>query len=203
MTPSRRFQLEYALDGVGAGGVRQVELWGTTDGGQTWSAWQQDPDRQSPVEVEVNQDGLYGFHVVIVANNGLAGPAPRNGEAADVWVAVDSTPPQLRLTSAIYGHGDRTGQLEIRWLAEDRWLAERPVTLMYSDRPDGPWTTIAAGGPTSGQFYWQVEPRVPRQVYLRIEVQGRVGNASHDQVTEPVSLHGLVPSARIRSIRPM
>jgi hypothetical protein len=76
MTQSRRFQLDYDIESLGPDVVSEVQLWGTEDGGQTWGKWNIDHDRQSPFDVQVNEEGLYGFRVVIIANNGLAGEVP-------------------------------------------------------------------------------------------------------------------------------
>jgi len=203
MTSSKRFQLEYEVDAMGANGVREVELWGTSDDGRTWTVWQTDPDRESPMEVEVQNDGVYGFRIVIVGNNGLAGPAPRNGDLADLWVGVDATAPAVSFAAATYGQGEHAGQLDIRWSAQDAWFGERPMTLLFSDRPDGPWTTIAAGLPNTGQYYWPIDPRIPDDIYLRVEARDEAGNLASDQLRDTISISGLTPRAHIRGIRPL
>ena len=203
MTRSKRFQLDYEVDAVAANGVREVELWGTSDDGRSWTIWQSDADRQSPLDIEVQNDGVYGFRIVIVGNNGLAGTAPRNGDLADLWVGVDTTPPQIDFTAATYGQGEFAGHLEIRWTAKDSWLGERPVTLLFSSQPGGPWTTIAAGLPNSGLYYWPIDPRIPEQVYLRLEIRDEAGNLAFEQFRDPISISGLTPKARIRAVRPL
>ncbi|MCO6457335.1 MAG: hypothetical protein J5I93_18710, partial [Pirellulaceae bacterium] len=203
LTNSRRFGLEYDVDAVGPQGVASVELWTTTDGGQTWSLWGQDADRVSPFDVEVDAEGIYGFRVVIVGNSGLAGRAPRSGDLADIWVAVDATAPQGRLTSASYGQGAEAGHLLIQWEADDDWLAPRPITLLFSDQLDGPWTTLASGLPNDGRYAWKADPRVPRKIYLRMEVRDEAGNVGTYQLSDPISADGLTPRGRIRGIRPL
>ena len=202
LTSSRRFSLEYDVESVGPEGVAEVELWGTSDGGRTWMKWGSDPDRQSPFDVEVNSEAIYGFRVVIVGKNGLATTAPQNGDAADIWVGVDLTRPQVRLVSAAYGKGSSAGKLDIRWEADDPNLSSRPVTLSIADRPDGQFTPIAAGLPNSGQYLWSFDPRSPRQIYLRLEVRDEAGNAAIDQLTEPILVEGLQPKGRIKGFAP-
>jgi hypothetical protein len=202
MTRAREFRLDYQVESEGPSGIRKIELWGTADGGNTWSLWQLDEDQTSPVEVKVDNEGVYGFRVVVVANNGLAGTAPRNGDAADLWVGVDSSVPEARITTAAYGNDSHFGQLDIRWDAGDSWLAETPITLLYSDQPNGPWTTIRSGLPNSGQHFWPIEPRIPDRIYLRIEVRDRAGNVGSHQLDQPVLLSGLFPKARIQGLAP-
>jgi hypothetical protein len=202
MTNSARFELDYDVDSVGPNGIADVELWATEDGGASWKLWHSDDDRQSPLVVDVPREGIYGFRVVVVGNNGLSGRKPVNGDLADLWVGVDTTQPSVRLTSAIYGEGRFAGQLDIRWEAKDAWFPARPVTLLFSEHADGPWSTIASGIPNTGQYFWPVEARIPEKIYLRIEVRDEAGNVGAYQVTEPVNTSGLVPQAHIRGLRP-
>jgi len=198
LTASRRFSLEYDVETVGPEGLADVELWGTSDGGKTWARWGSDPDKQSPMDVEVNGEALYGFKVVIVGKSGLASNAPQAGDAADIWVGIDLTRPKARLVSAAYGQGNAAGKLDIRWEAADANLTSRPVTISISDEPGGAFTPIAAGLPNSGQYYWDFDPRSPRLIYLRLEVRDEAGNVAVDQLTEPIKIEGLQPKGRIR-----
>ena len=198
LTSSRRFSLEYDVESVGPEGIAEVELWGTSDGGRTWVKWGSDPDRQSPLDVEVSGEATYGFRIVIVGKSGLASNAPRDGDAADIWIGIDTTRPQARLLSAAYGQGEAAGKLDIRWEASDANLSERPVTLLMGDSPDGTFSPIASGLPNSGQYYWQFDPRSPRLIYLRLEARDDAGNVTIDQLQEPIKVEGLQPKGRIR-----
>jgi hypothetical protein len=202
LTNSRRFSLDYDVQTVGPEGVAAVELWGSSDGGRTWIKWGADPDRTSPFDVEVGHEAVYGFRVVIVGKNGLATSTPQPGDDADIWVATDMTRPKAGLTSASYGQGEAAGKLDIRWEAADTNLGMRPVTLSISDRPDGPFTPIASGLPNTGQYYWEFDPRSPRQIYLRLEVADDAGNIAIDQLRESIKVEGLEPKGRIRNFSP-
>ncbi len=203
MSNARKFNLEYDVSAVGPLGVAKVELWLTRDAGQNWQAWAEDPDRQSPMEVSLADEGVYGFRVVVTGRNGHTGPIPSAGEMADVWIGIDTTPPLTRLTAAKYGAGKQAGQLDIRWEADDVMLASRPVTLLFSESPNGPWTIIATGLPNTGSYNWPVDPRTPRQIYLRIETRDEAGNLGIDQLREPITLEGLQPKARVKGIQPV
>jgi hypothetical protein len=203
MTNSLHFQLDYELDSVGPEGVDEVQLWGSTDFGQSWIRWSLDEDLRSPLDVKVQREGIYGFRVVIVGRNGLATPAPHTGDLADIWVGVDTTRPAARITSAIYGEGVHAGELDIRWEVIDESLGDRAITLLFSEQASGPWTTIAAGLPNTKQYFWSVDPNTPRKLYLRLEVRDEAGNTTQHQLVEPISTTGLVPKAFIRSVRPV
>lgn len=202
LTNSRRFSLDYDVESVGPEGIAEVELWGTSDGGRTWLKWGNDPDRTSPMDVEVSSEATYGFRVVVVGKNGLEGNKPAAGDDADIWVTIDATPPDARLTAAAYGSGAAAGKLDIRWDAADAHLGQRPVTLLYGDRPDGKFTVIAAGLENTGQYLWKFDPRSPRKIYLRLEVRDDAGNIAADQLSDPINVEGLIPKGRIRSLTP-
>ena len=201
-TKSRRFQLEYDMEAVGAGHVKEVQLWITADGGRHWALWGKDPDRQSPLEVGVDRDGVYGFRMVIVGDNGLATPKPSPGDVADIWVAVDTAPPVVRLTGARYGRDHQSGHLLITWEAEDQYLPATPIDLAYSSSRQGPWHVIAAGIPNSGEYAWRPGAAMPREVFLKIVVKDEAGNTAEAEHPVPVDLSGLAPRARIRRIVP-
>ena len=202
LTNTKRFTLDYDVESVGPEGIAEVELWGTTDGGQTWLKWGVDPDRTSPMDVEVASEATYGFRIVILGKNGLEGNKPASGDDADIWVSIDTTQPAARITAAGYGTGENAGRLDIRWEASDANLSPRPITLLYSDQRDGKYSIVAAGLENSGQYVWQFDPRSPRNIYLRLEVRDEAGNVSTDQLTDAISIEGLIPKGRIRSLTP-
>ncbi len=65
MVNSRSFDLEYDVEGVGPSGIARVELWGTRDGGRSWSSYGIDNDNRSPIRANVDGEGLYGFRIVV------------------------------------------------------------------------------------------------------------------------------------------
>jgi hypothetical protein len=203
MTRARRFNLEYDVEGIGPSGIARVELWATRNGGRLWERWGLDDDRASPIPVDVQGEGIYGFCIVVCSGNGLAGQPPKSGDPAEVWIGVDETAPRAEITSAQYGAGQQVGVLSIFWKAQDKVLDARPVTLLFSDHPDGPWTSIAAGLPNDGRYDWQIDQRVPANIYLRLEVRDEAGNVGVHQLARPIANDGLIPRGRIRSMQPV
>ena len=198
LTRDRQFRLSYDLDSVGQQGVAKVQLWLTEDGGASWLPSTEDPDCESPIAVELPGEGTFGFHLVVTARNGLAGEPPRPNQPADMWITLDQTPPTVRLIDAPLGEGVDYGQLMIRWEADDPNLGKRPVTLQYSDSPNGPWGVLASGLPNSGLYSWTIVPSLPRLVYLRIEVRDRAGNIAYDLTDRPVDLSSMMPRGTLR-----
>lgn len=201
MTDSRRFQLEYDVDSIGPSGLAEVQLWATADAGHTWRLWGTDEDLQSPFDVSVERDGIFGFHVVVVGQNGMSGRRPRSGDPADIWIGVDTTAPAAKLTGATYGEGASAGKLLIQWEASDQYPGPRPISLSYSELPDGPWSTIVSALPNTGEFAWPAGPDLPSDVYLKLEVRDQAGNTTTTQTGAPVRIDGLAPKARIRGIQ--
>src|SRR5262249_6797020 len=66
--------LAYQIDQPGPNGVGRVEVWMTRDKGQTWQFLCLDPDRSSPVEIDLPGDGLYGLSLAV--GNGAAAATP-------------------------------------------------------------------------------------------------------------------------------
>lgn len=198
---SQKFSLDYELEAVGSSGLDAVELWGTVDQGRTWVHWGVDPDNASPFDIETEDDGLFGFRIVVQGRNGLRSPRPLPGESPDILVGVDRSVPQTQITNVRYGVGDRVGSLVIQYDCDDNNLSERPIALSFSDTPDGPWTTIAAGLRNDGDYVWPADPQLPRQIFLRIDVTDQAGNVGTHIVDRPIDSQGLAPRARIRSFR--
>jgi hypothetical protein len=201
MVSSKSFDMDYEVDSVGPSGIAKVELWGTRDGGRTWTSYGVDNDNRSPIRVNVDGEGLYGFRIAVQSGSGLGGLPPRSGDVPEVWVGVDLTKPMVRLTSTQAGEGPHAGELLIRWEASDAALAARPISLYFSDKPGGPWSIIAAGLENSGQYAWQPDNRVPQRIYLRIEARDEAGNTAIFDAPDAVPLERIQPEGRIRGVR--
>lgn len=198
---SHQFSLDYEIEAIGGRGVEAIELYGTTDGGQSWKKWGDDPDKLSPFDIETNGEGIFGFQIVVVATNGLSSPRPLPGDAPDIVVVVDETLPEVGISGAKYGTSDRAGSLVIAYHCEDQYLVSRPITLSFSDSVSGPWTTIAAGLRNTGDYVWPADPQLPRQIYLRIDALDQASNVGSYVLEEPIDTQGLAPRARIRAFR--
>ncbi|WP_236695908.1 hypothetical protein [Rhodopirellula islandica] len=198
---SNRFSLDFEIEAIGGRGVEAIELYGTIDGGLNWKRWGTDPDKASPFDIETNGEGIFGFQIVVVAANGLTSPRPLSGDAPDIVVVVDQTEPEVSINGARYGEADRAGSLVIAYRCQDQYLMSRPITLSFSDTPEGPWTTIAAGLRNLGDYVWPADPQLPRQIYLRIDATDQAGNVGSYVLDQPVDTRGLAPRARIRAFR--
>ncbi len=203
MVNSRTFDLEYEVDSVGPSGIGRVELWGTRDAGQTWRRFTVDSDKRSPLRVNVAEEGIYGFRVVVSNGAGFGAKPPAAGDPPDLWIGVDLTKPAARIVSAQQGVGSESGQLIISWRADDKMLAARPISLSFSPTRGGPWTPIAAGLENTGRYAWPIDNRTPPQLFLRLEVRDEAGNVAVHETTVPLTIDQSHPTAHIRSVRPV
>jgi hypothetical protein len=194
---SRTFALEYDLDDVGRWGVTNVELWGTRDGGRTWLRHARDDDHRSPLVVTVDDEGLYGFRIVVESAGALVEP-PRSGDEPELWVAVDLHRPVIELTALERGEGNLADHLILRWQAADDNLEPRPIGLFYSSRPTGPWSAIATNLEDTGVYAWRVERHVPARFYLRLEARDTAGNLAAFQTREPIEFDPSHPGGTLR-----
>ncbi len=202
MVNSRLFELEYEVDSVGPSGIGRVELWGTRDGGKTWRSFVVDNDNRSPLLVNVDEEGIYGFHVVVANGAGLGGKPPTGGDLPDLWVGVDLTKPAARIISARQGVDAEAGHLIISWQADDKMLAARPVALSFGQSRTGPWLPIASGLENAGRYAWPIDNRTPPQFYLRLEVRDEAGNIGAHEMSEPITIDQSRPTIRVREVRP-
>ncbi|KAA1260507.1 hypothetical protein LF1_30470 [Rubripirellula obstinata] len=198
---SERFSLDYVLEAVDARGVEAIELYGSVDEGATWKLWGRDPDRQSPFDIETREEGVFSYRIVVVGRSGLASARPLAGDLPDMVVVVDKQAPEVRISGARYGEGDRIGALVIRYDCIDANLKERPITLAFSENADGPWTTIAGGLRNDGDYVWPADPGLPRAFYLRLDAMDKAGNIGTYTLDKPIDAQGLAPRARIRGFQ--
>lgn len=195
-----KFQIGYKVEDVGPSGLGGVELFVTQDRGRKWWKYGDDPDQQSPFDVEVPQDGEYGFAVRARSGVGLADDPPAPNETPDIVVTVDQTPPTLEMLPVRQGTGSQLKQLQLRWRISDSHPADQPVALFYAASLSGPWETISSWKADTGEHVWTVTPGVPSQVYFRIIARDAAGNLTQEQTPRPVIVDLSRPSARIVDI---
>lgn len=200
---SQTFSLDYSVEALGGNALSEVELWGSEDNGRTWEKWGSDPDRVSPFDVKVGNDGLFGFRMVLVGAGGTVLGHPKPGEDADAWIRVDTEAPACKITRAIYGVGSEAGMLVIDYTCTDADLADDSLSLSWSPTPEGPWTVAASNMKNTGLYLWKAEAALPSRVYLKLEAVDKSGNTGVHRLELPIDTKGLAPRGRIQGIRPI
>jgi hypothetical protein len=212
------FDLGYEVESRGPSGISRVDLWVTRDDGRTWLKWSQHDGKGTSVRVNLGvpanpqPEGTYGFRVVPVSGAGLSEREPVAGDAAELRVVVDVTPPQLDLFPPV-GDPATTDTLVIQWKATDKNFGDDPITIEWSDRPTGSWQPVALGGdgvqltstqarrlPNTGSYSWRVPAGLPPRVYLRVTARDAAGNVKEIVTRDPILVDLVKPRAKISGI---
>ena len=96
-----------------------------------------------------------------------------------------------------------TDHLILRWRAADNNLEPRPISLFYSSRAAGPWSSVAANLENTGEYALRVERYVPARFYLRVEARDTAGNLAAYQTRDPVEFSAASFAGRLRSAEPV
>ncbi|MBI3411223.1 MAG: hypothetical protein HY040_23050 [Planctomycetes bacterium] len=201
-----RVVLEYELNKVGPSGVGRVELWYTTNDGQSWELCADDPRVEGATSggrhqraIDLPGDGVYGFHLVVKSRAGLGKPPPRAGDPPQIRFEVDTSIPVAQLFPPV-PDAQSPGALLLRWVAKDNNLAETPITLEWAEHKEGPWTPIAANIPNTGRHSWHLPERMPVQAFLRLRVRDLAGNEGVAVTGEPQLIDLSEPEGRLVNV---
>ena len=215
------FDVGYEVESRGPSGISRVDLWVTRDDGRTWMKWSQHDGKGTSVRVNLNvpanaqPEGTYGFRVVPVSGAGLSEREPGAGDAPDLRVVVDVTPPQLELFPPV-GDPASADTLVIQWKASDKNFGEEPILIEWSDKPTGPWQSVALGGDgvqlavatasqprrlaNVGSYSWRVPAGLPPRVYLKVSARDAAGNVKEIITRDPILVDLVKPRAKISGI---
>lgn len=188
LVKSTHVLLDYQIEQAGASGVGKVEIWVTSDQGQSWRRLGEDADRKSPAEIDLPGEGLFGVSLVVTNGRGFGGTPPAPGDTPDWWIEVDATKPMAELVSVRPGVAEEANTLVINWMARDRNFASEPIDLYYAVAREGPWTPIAKGLKNDGRYRWSVPQEVGAQTYIRLIATDKAGNATVCETAQPVPL---------------
>jgi hypothetical protein len=203
---SKRIALNYKIDDKGPSGISAVELWYTQDPqARTWQKYREEDGKtaQPPFVVEVNDEGLYGFTLVVRSGAGLGDRPPQVGDKPQVWVEVDLTKPVVRIENIDVGRGSEAGLLKISWRATDKNLGPTAITLSYAEQAGGSWKPIETNLANTGRYVWKMPPEVPYQFLIRVEAVDRAGNVGGDETPRPVNVDLKQPRGVILEVEPV
>lgn len=190
--------LDYRFDQVGPSGISKVDVYITSDQGQTWQRLCEDADRRSPAEITLPGEGRFGLRLVVTNGNGFGGKAPARGEAPTTVIEVDTTPPHLQLRDI--DPVTKDGCLEIRWTASDKNLGAEPVALYFRARPDQAWTAIGKAFKNDGLVRWEFPRDMGGQFFVKMEVTDQAGNVAKAESPNPVNIDMTEPRATVVGI---
>jgi hypothetical protein len=181
LTNSKRITFRYEVNEADPAAAANLEIWGTTDM-HNWKKYHAVSRPPSSLAVEVKDEGLYAF-TMLARGKDESAKNPPAGEPPQVWVAVDLTKPVVQLIDTEVNVRTRTPTLIVRWNAKDRNFGPQPITLLYAERPEGPWQPIAANLENSGRYEGPLPPRLTDNVYVRVQASDLMGNVGMSQTT--------------------
>jgi hypothetical protein len=201
-------KLDFDVSRFGPSGLGGVDVYVTQDEGANWEKAQGDvaPTLASPPEagrpgpvhgslsLPLPREGVvYGFYLVVKSKAGLGKAPPQRGDLPHIRVERDTKLPDAKL----YGpelDPTNPGCLVMIWQAADKNLTDKPVSLEWAERREGPWDFI--GEPqlaNTGRYSWKVPEHAPAKVYLRLSVRDQAGNVAVAQTNEPILIDLVVP----------
>jgi hypothetical protein len=206
MINAKHFTLSYEVKEVGPSGVSEVDIWYTQDG-NNWQKYRtktctKNPEGKAPYALEINvtDEGLYGFTLVIRSGVGMSDRPPQVGDRPQVWIEVDTTKPEVQLTNIVVGRGVDKGKMTLSWRASDKNLTAKPITLSYSANIEGPWTPIAEKLENTGQYVWAIPADVPYEFFVRGEAVDKAGNAGSAVTQKKIAVDLSQPKAQILNV---
>jgi len=224
LTKSPKFDLNYQLEG-GPSGISKVDLYVSRDDGRTWIRWSTHAGTENPLRVvldtKFNQEieGEYGLKLVPVSGAGLSDAAPGAGTAPELRVQVDTTAPMIKVFQPTADPANRQA-LVLHWEATDKNFGKEPLGIEYSEHPNGPWKSVAAGNDAvvpvaggginavirmanTGNYSW-VPPATLAQpkVYLRFTAWDLAGNKSEVTTPSPILVDLTKPKVKNLTISP-
>jgi hypothetical protein len=197
---TRQISIDYQVTKAGPSGIAKVELWATRNDGQTWEKFADNPNLKPPMVVDLKEEGVYGFRVVVQSKAGRYQPPPTAGSRPEVRVELDVTPPAAQLFRP-EPDPKQNDTLMLSWNATDKNLTPTPITIQWAEDPGKEWQTIVADYPNEGRYPWKLPKDVPYMVYLRLTVKDTAGNVSTAETPNPICIDLTEPEAVIREVR--
>jgi hypothetical protein len=172
------------------------------------------PDKERVIPVgftfEAPKNGLYSFIIVVENHKFTSRPVPKNGEAGEVQVMVDTIKPTVEIVSKeVSRNGDRGAVVDIRWRATDTNIAPVPIKLEYQALKDdqagqgGEWKAIAPDWiDNTGQYTWTAPTGEAHLFKIRVTCKDRAGNEASIVTPEPVNTDLYRPGVDAVDVKP-
>lgn len=201
--------LDFAVEQQGPSGLKKIEIYMTQDDGETWRPWKETYDINPPLQLELPQppfEGTCGFKLVPYSGVLQSVGPPQKGDAPDVRVYVDRTPPKAELFQLGMDSAQQNAVM-IRYRASDANLMPNGVALYWAAQQSGPWNPIQVGlarllpgTPDVQECSWALPANVPNRVFLRLTARDLAGNVGEAITRDPVMVDLHKPIVRVKGI---
>lgn len=205
VTRFTRFNIRYSIRDIIANSVQRVDFYISDDMGGTWRLYGEDPDKISPMTVEVPGEGVYGFVCVVTDRNGNREREPGPRTRPETVIVVDRTPPDAKWIAPKQDILGRGQTVELSWESSDAHLGETPVKIQYAANAVGNhdrnanWVTAQEELPPVGTYRWT--PPDSQRYNLRLIAEDRAGNMAVAYCPATISVDSIPPV--IRSVQPL
>lgn len=174
--------------------LKKVELWVTEDGGNKWLLTKEDSDLEPPVSFTAPKDGLYGFFILLEAENEKR-LAPQKGTKPQFLYILDQKKPEIILDQQKTLTFKAGGEVPLKWTLSDAHLGDNPITIAISSDNNKTWTTIftnAKDAPTSIKAPSQDKT----EFQIKVIAKDLAGNEAI-AISENLTVDGLIPIAKV------
>ncbi len=194
------FNVAYTVEDVGPSGVSSVEMFVTEDDGQHWFRYGNDTDLQSPMQVDVQGEGTFGFAIRVRNGVGFIDPPPQPGDRPEITITVDQTAPVVTMTMPQV-HVNGTASVHLGWNVLDGQT--NGVRLEWAASANGPWVPVFDWQTDRGHFEWPISTNMPHSMYFRLLARDNAGNIGSAQTSQPVLVDLKRPKARVIGVQPV
>ncbi len=194
----RDVELDFEVSKAGLSQIASTELWVTHEGNK-WKKHDSRPGAKSPYQAKLNEDGYYGFRLVLVSETGQRSAEPRMGQVVDFELWLDTLPPKVKIFSpeAIQDASDR---IKIRWQSTDKNPSAEGVKLDYS--VDGEtWIAIHPTPLSGNSFDWTLPKGIAPEVFIKITAKDAAGNVAVATSASKTAVDLVIPEGKITGIR--
>lgn len=188
---TRSIELDYLVE---AGeNLSKVELYYTTDEGETWVLYGVDDDNMPPFKFTAKVDGLHGFKIVAYDKNGNHVDVPDSSTIMETPYFFDTVAPKVSLKSPSLGTIWRVGEMvNIEWFATDNKqdLPKEPVSIYYSMDKGHTWLPLFAKHPNIGSLVKELEvskEMISAELLIKVVVVDFAGNFA-ESISDPVQV---------------
>jgi hypothetical protein len=192
------FNVAYVVEEVGPSGVSSVEMFVTEDDGQHWFRYGHDTDLQSPMQVDVEGEGRFGFAIRVRNGVGFIDSPPQPGDRPEIVVTVDRTAPVVEIKMPQVQVSD-TVSVQLEWNVRES--QHSVVRLEWASSANGPWVPVFDWQADRGHYEWPASPNMSHNIYFRLLARDEAGNIGSAQTAQPVLIDLKRPKARMLGVQ--
>lgn len=160
------------------------------------------PDPTVEIQYDAPKDGLYGFIIQPISGAGTKADDPRQGDAPQYLVEVDTTAPEILIKNVRVGGGGLNGPLvDIEYVSSDKNEMPEPITLEYSEDKTT-WKRIVDRTANSGKYTWEIQDKKLWRFYVRASAVDKAGNSKFDVSKDPILVDLDKPSGTVEQVNP-